>query len=238
LVRALPCHGRGCGFESRHSRRMRTVQQIYDEHRIMRNLQLHQLRVGAVARLITAHFKVELDSLSVVTAALFHDMGNIVKFDLGVFPESLEPEGRHYWEEVKREFIAKYGAESHAANLAIARELGLSETVCMLIDSVSFSKLPETLEKGSAEQQIVEYCDTRVGPYGILSIRERFLDGAERYAYRYPDREAALKRYEEFTKIDEEIERRIFSRCDISPSDITDLAIAPIVEELKHFQVQ
>ena len=203
----------------------------------MQNLQLHQLRVAAVAKLICDRFSEKIDSHSVILGALLHDMGNIVKFNLSYFPEFLEPEGLEYWQNVKDEFVAKYGAESHEANKAIAKEIGVSDFVISLIDSVSFSRMPDTLASGSHEQKIIEYADTRVGPFGILSIPERFADWAKRYAYRYANDEEAHRRYEEQTRIALEIERQVLQKTDLRPDDIHDAAIAPLMEELKHFQV-
>ena len=82
---------------------MRTPREIYAEFKIMPNLQLHQLRVAAVGKLISEHFTVPVNVRDVVLACLFHDMGNILKFDLTQFPEFREPQGILYWEEVKKE---------------------------------------------------------------------------------------------------------------------------------------
>lgn len=214
-----------------------TAPEIYEKYRIMRNLQEHQIRVAAVAKMVCDHFQGPIDAQSVITAALFHDMGNIVKFKLTYFPEFLEPEGLQYWEHMQKASVSKYGEDSHAANIAIAKEIGLSQKVQHLINCVSFSRMPETLARGTFEEKIVEYADTRVGPFGILSIRDRFADGAKRYAYRYSSPEEAAANYETHVTIAEEIERNVLANTDIRSDDITDDACAPLVEELKHFQV-
>ena len=87
---------------------MRTVQQIYNEYRLMPTLQLHQLRVAGVAKIIADSFNGEIDKESIVLACLFHDMGNIIKFDLKNFPEYNQPEGIEYWQKVQSEFLEKY----------------------------------------------------------------------------------------------------------------------------------
>ena len=61
-------------------------------------------------------------------------MGNIIKFDLDVFPQFWEPEGKDHWQQIKDEWIQKYGDDEHAAALAIAREIGLPEN-CVLAES-------------------------------------------------------------------------------------------------------
>ena len=114
---------------------MRTPRELYAQYRIMPKLQLHQLRVTAVAQTICKVFAERVDERTVVTACLFHDMGNIIKFDLTKFPDFLEPEGLEHWSQVKKEFEEKYGFDQHAATLMIARELGLSVPVLECIDS-------------------------------------------------------------------------------------------------------
>src|SRR3989344_5728607 len=150
---------------------MRTAQEIYTAYKIMPSLQLHQLRVAAVGKLICEHLKNPVRTEDVVVACLFHDMGNIVKFELGYLPEFLEPEGLAYWQNVQREYKQKYsGADQHAANEAIARELGLSEEVISCIAAVSFSKVGEVLRSESFEKKVCKYADSRVGPDGVLSL--------------------------------------------------------------------
>lgn len=214
-----------------------TALEVYERFRIMPSLQLHQLRVASVAKMVCDHFKAPLDSRSVVLAALFHDMGNIVKFDLTRYPEMVEPEGLAYWEDMKAAYVSKYGTDSHAANLGIGREIGLPENVLDLIDSVSFSRMPETLARGTFEQKITEYADTRVGPYGILSIDERLGDAVARYAHRYASEDEARKQYREHALIAKNIEKNVLANTDLAPEDINDESCAPLIDELKHFQV-
>lgn len=102
---------------------MKTIAQIYSDFRIMPNLQLHQLRVAAVAKTVCNRFTFECDTAHVVVACLIHDMGNIIKSKLDRFPAWTEAADLKYWEQVKRNFIAQYGEDERAATLAIAREL-------------------------------------------------------------------------------------------------------------------
>ena len=101
---------------------MRTAGEIYAAYTIMPALQLHQLRVAAVGKMIADHFSGTLHSNDVILACLFHDTGNIIKFDLDndVLSQLREPEGKEYWQRVKDEWIAKYGNDEHVASLAIA----------------------------------------------------------------------------------------------------------------------
>ncbi len=92
-----------------------TVGEIYDSYRIMPGLQLHQLRVAAVGKTVCDHFDRRVDMQSVLLACLFHDMGNIIKADLGLFKGLLGEQSREYWEGVKQEYVEKYGTDEHVA---------------------------------------------------------------------------------------------------------------------------
>lgn len=220
---------------------MRTPREIYAEYRIMPNLQLHQLRVAAVAQTICENFQGEIDTQRVVTACLFHDMGNIIKFKLDYFPGAVEPEGLLYWEGIKKEFIEKYGMDHHAANILIARELGLSESVVECIDGIGFSKVPAALEGSSFEKKICEYSDGRVAPYGVTSLQERLEDGRKRYLNREgvkADVAGSLDDFAQILKLEHELEAQIFAKSRITPGDITNERIGGTVDKLRDFPVQ
>src|SRR3989344_3343249 len=109
------------------------ITEIYKKYKIPKNLQEHQLKVAAVASTICNNFKQKIDKESVITAALLHDMGNIIKFDLGKFPEFLEPEGIEYWQIVQVEFRKKDGEYEHDATYKKAEEIGVNKSVFEII---------------------------------------------------------------------------------------------------------
>jgi hypothetical protein len=217
---------------------MRTAQEIYDAYRIMPNLQMHQLRVAAVGRIVAEHFSEPLDAKSVVLACLFHDMGNIIKFDFTTLPEFLEPEGLSYWQRSKDEWIATYGHDEHAASLAVAKEIGLSEDVQKLIDETRFSRLEAARDGVSFEQKLVKYADLRAAPLGILPLLDRLEEGRVRYAerkgYNTPE---GREKYRLSTNAAIEIEKQIFEHCSIKPEDINDASVAPLIEKLRTYGI-
>ena len=217
---------------------MRTSREIYEKYNIMPALQLHQLRVAAVAKLICGNFTKPLNANEVILVCLFHDMGNIIKSDLSVFPEFLEPEGREYWEKVKAEYAKKYGTDQHAASQMIAREIELSETVAGYIGLIGFSHALEILEGDSFEKKICEYSDMRVGPHGVLSLEDRIAEGRKRYIARKGDVSTGWKdRFERLSGIEKKLEKQIFAETTIVPEDINDEAVAPLIEELQNYPV-
>lgn len=219
---------------------MRTVSEVYEEYRIPPWLQLHQLRVAAVGKAVIE--KIEgADARSVVMCCLFHDMGNILKFNLTPSAPlaSMVPEGeREYWISVQKDFEAKYGKNEHHATEAIADEIGLPAAVRTLIKDMGFAKAASILRDGRPELFTVEYADQRVGPMGVLSLTERLTDGNRRYAGKYgqatPEEQA---RYAENVEALHGIERRLMELIEMKPEDINDALVAPSIEELRGYEV-
>lgn len=203
---------------------MRTPKEIYEAYQIMPNLQLHQLRVAAVGKFLCDNFTESVNKNDVLLACLFHDMGNIVKFDLSRFPEALEPHGLAYWEGVQQEYFEKYGRDQHAANVAIAKELGLPQQIIEMYERSGYSKIRDIVERGTIELKIVQYADLRVAPHGVVSLAERFADFAQRYAQGKTDA-AALE-------AGKGLEQQIFARSLIQPEDITNEIIEPLTTKL------
>jgi 5'-deoxynucleotidase YfbR-like HD superfamily hydrolase len=211
-----------------------TVQEIYDNYKIMPTLQLHQFRVAAVGQMLCDLIPDFKETKEVVTTCLLHDMGNIIKFDLNYFPEFLEPEGLEYWQRVKDEYIQKYGNEEHFATKNIVAELVDSEKIKEYVDQVGFSKLQETKEDSSLAKKICAYSDMRVGPYGIISIEERVADGRKRYEGR-KDKAIGSDRFEVQANALKELERQIFEMAVGKPDDINDILVNEKIAELKSF---
>jgi hypothetical protein len=220
---------------------MRTVHDLYTQYRINHGLQLHQLRVAAVGIMVARTQKVPVDERMVVLACLFHDMGNILKFDMsGTMPEFFEPEGIEYWQKVQDEFREQYGASEHEATDAIARDFGLDERALDLINGMGFSKAPAVLASGNRELMIVEYADQRVTPRGVTSMKERFEEGSRRYAERGGYGGGGISN-PEVSALSipalEEIERQLFQDLAFTPQDITDKSVAPLIEDLRKYEV-
>lgn len=206
---------------------MKTIAEIYSDYKILPNLQLHQLRVAGVAKIIcdviNAAAPGKVDSDSVITTCLLHDMGNIIKINLDRYAFSFEPEDEGYWQNVKKDFIEKYGPEEHIATRKICKELGVSDEVLRLLDQIGFSNLDKALENPSLEQKICSYSDMRVGLHGVISIDQRVEDGIKRYqgtshtiaSGRAPFLAECLRR----------IEGVIFEGLNLLPSDIDDAAV-------------
>src|SRR3990167_4209416 len=200
----------------------------------MPNLQEHMLRVAAVASLICDNFNEPLPKEDIVTACLLHDMGNIIKSNLQYFPEFLEPEGLEYWQNVKNEYIKKYGNDEELAHKKIIAKLGVSEKVIALVDQISFPLCCSHKDNPDFAVKIVNYADWRVSPYGVVSYDERMDEAKKRYKFK--ESEEAERQI--LIKCGREMEKQIFSKCKIKPEDINDKTVAPTLLNLKNFVVK
>lgn len=190
------------------------------------------LRVGAVAKTICEHFKGEpIDMTSVVAACLLHDMGNIIKFDLTRFPSFLEPKGLVYWENVQEKYKERYGTQEHIATELILEEIGVTDRVRELVQTIDFYKAEENAGTDDFEKKICDYADNRVDPNGIVSLDERLLDLQKRYGKKYPGSENEQRR-ELYGKYLHQIEDQIFAHCNISPESITNESVNGTITSL------
>ena len=202
----------------------------------MPNLQEHMLRVAAVASLICDNLTISVNKEDIVLASLLHDMGNLIKSNLKLFPEFLEPEGLEYWQKVKDEFIKKYGSDEHEATAKILKEIGVSDNILYLADQNRFVFLCKHRDSDDMHIKIIKYADTRVGPHGILSFEERMGESTERYK-----NEKYGPMNEERSRLiacGKEIEQQIFSKCRIKPEDITDETTKSTILRLKDFVIE
>lgn len=213
------------------------ITEIYRQYRILPNLQEHMLRVSAVAAYICDHFDgSKIDKSSVISATLLHDMGNIIKFDLTLYPELLGPKPLTFWEGVQVDFKERYGEDEHVATELIATELGVSERIKELIQAVSYHAAEENVASDDFEKKIAAYADLRVGLHGVITLEERLSDFTKRYAHLFSE-DNEVKREKTYDAL-RQLEPQVFAYCNISPDEITNKAISGTIDSLKNFVVQ
>lgn len=209
------------------------IQEVYNKYKIMPSLQMHMYRVTGVAKLICDNSKVRLDTDSVVAACLLHDMGNILKFNLDLFPQFLEPEGLDYWQKVKEEFRKKYGDDEHEATYQIAKELQVDKRTLKLVHGFGFGKAEEVYGSDDTEQKICNYADMRVTPHGVTSLSERLTDGEKRFQLNKPQVATYQNKFEELSEYIKLIEEQIFLCIRIAPEEVIEEKVQLIISHLK-----
>ena len=202
----------------------------------MPNLRLHMYRVAGVASVICDNISENIDRESIIAACLLHDMGNIIKFKLDLFPTFLEPEGRDYWQNVQNEYFKKYGKDEHIATLDIAREIGVNDKVMNLLKNIGFTRAKENYESPDFDVKIAAYSDMRVEPHGVVSLEERLRDGRKRTRIHKPNsHDESL--FEEMSIYLRKIEKQIFEKTSIKADDIIDVKISDYVTKLADFEI-
>lgn len=215
-----------------------TIQAIYDHYKIMPQLQLHQLRVAGVAQTIGQALTVQVNLPDMVQACLLHDMGNIIKFDLALYPKFLEPEGLSYWQSVQIYFKQRYGENEFQATLKIAEEIGVTPRVKEIIGAISFTHAAQNFQSNDMEMKICDYADTRVSPNAVVSLEERFEDLEQRYGARYPTEEQQEAR-KQFRQVMTEIEQQIFALTgELTPENVTELSVQLLIGPLRQTEIQ
>ncbi len=203
----------------------------------MPHLQMHQLRVAAVAKQICESLDVKIDTGTIIKTCLLHDMGNVIKFDLNQTKSVFGLSDKEVEEirKIKNEFINKYGENEHDATIAIIKELNLNTSIANLADKNRFGNLCIDKDGNDWALKIIHYADARVGPHNILSYDERMNDAGNRYRGRID----SIKEQERQKLVDcgKQIENQIFAHSNIKPEDIHDESIKDDIEKLKNFEI-
>lgn len=216
------------------------ITEIYETYDITPMLQMHQLRAGAVGMFITEHWKgnVKLNKKAVIETLLLHDMGNIIKFDLDNFPELLgkEVERIEFWKQTQKKFTEKYGTDEHYATEEIANEIHATSDVRSILTQLGSANIEKARNGDNYDVKLCFYADLRSGPFGILSINERFDD----LIVRYKNRNHAVSNLEK-TQANRaytlEIEHQIQEQVAHPLAAISDKTVSKYIAALKHYEL-
>lgn len=165
---------------------MKTIQEIYEQYQIPRNLQRHMYRVASVGQYLAEQWPEAVAQEDIVSVLLLHDLGNILKFDFARGVELFDEDERDvdHWKQVQSEYRKTYGDSVHGATLAIAQQEGASDRVVELFTKMGSSNLKDAVESDDWELKICIYSDFRVSPHGFVTVTDRFDDILQRYAGR------------------------------------------------------
>lgn len=229
----------GALIRSHKGKVSRNILSIYQVYGLPINLQMHMLRVTAVAMWILERWiGDDLNRKEIEETLLLHDIGNLVKvpeekFE-SLFPDTYPIESFQYWRNIRESIIKRYGKTDTEATLNIVKEINVSESIIHMIEKKQFVNNKETYLSQDFAIKICAYADQRVSPNGVLSLENRLNEaiiryrGVENASVNSPNREALI----EYAK---KIEEQIFKFVHGKPEDITDAAIQNYIEELKLF---
>lgn len=216
------------------------IRDIYEKYQVPPWLQLHQLRVAAVGKMVAQGCAPDTDIDLIVSTCLLHDIGAIVKFDFGsilqekvrgLCPSADVP----HWIAVQETIRARYGHKEHEASGNIIKELGF-EKIEALFNDTGFSEMRRILAAGNLEAMVAQYADMRVGPYGILPLKDRVNEVIERYAD-VPSWKARVDESRTYLPLACEMETRLFDGIQLRPEGIDDVTAAPAVAALWEYEL-
>jgi len=197
------------------------ISDIYNKYSIPINLQRHMLTVAALAELICDNLDgVSVDKDLVVKTCLLHDMGNIIKFNLDD-PSLLDEDDRQRVDELREirlQYLKKYGQTPDEATIAIIKEITSDTRIAEICEGGRWEVSHGNDKDFAWEKKIVCYADMRVGPFGVLPIRERFANLAER-------RPESKERIMEILEHGLELERSLQSVSKLTLTEIDDQKI-------------
>ena len=206
------------------------ILRIYNKYHLPENLQMHMLRVAACSNLIIDNWNgPDIDKQAIIRVNLLHDMGNMVKI-----PEDFSKDEEFI--KIRKEYFDKYGTNDHEINLEIGKQEGLTEKELTILDGKRSRKNEETLKSNSYERKICAYCDQRVAPNGVVSIKERLEDAKIRYKNKPLSVWSNEEKANPLIECSLGIEKQIMKHCKLNPEDINDESIRKYIEMLKKYE--
>lgn len=203
----------------------------YKKYHLPENLQMHMLRVAACSNLIIDNWNgPDIDKQAIIRVSLLHDMGNMVKIQEN---ESKDVE----FLKIRKKYFDKYGTNDHEINLEIGKQEGLTEQELTILDGKRSIKNEETLKSNSYERKICAYCDQRVAPDGVVSIKERLEDAKVRYKNKPLSVWSNEEKANHLIECSLGIEKQIMEYCKLKPEDINDVSIKEYIEQLKAYDI-
>ena len=212
---------------------------VYKRYSIPSNLQEHMLRATAIAKLLCENWiGPTISQEDIITTMLIHDMGNIAKMDFSSY-DLLPEENKDiiYWQNIKQDFIKKYGADDHIATFNIASELGLKPRILWLVINKIFLHNEMITSYNDYELKICAYSDQCAGPYGIVSLKDRFDELMKRYGDK-PNASINHPRSKYLIESAYEIERQILKHTSFGPSAIVNKKISDLMHDLIGYRIQ
>jgi len=188
-----------------------TIQEVYRQFGTPKNLQQHMLTVTGLICSIQEHWAGEqIHWNHLIIAGLLHDLGNVIKFDLDKFPTLLGDElpKIDYWRDEQKRLIEKYSNDDHVATGKMLDELGIDDEVKEAIQTKSFGNIRQTAKSEDWLPKILQYCDLRTAPSGLMTLDERAGDLKERYD-KYANRSDFSEMIEAAKSIENEIAQSV-----------------------------
>lgn len=204
---------------------------IYNKYHIPENLQMHMLRVAACSNIIMDNWNgPEIDKKAVTRVCLLHDMGNIVKI-----PEDFSDDKE--FQKTRKKYFDIFGTNDHEINMEIGKIEGLTKKELEILDGKRSRKNEQTLKSDCYEIKLCAYCDQRVAPDGVESLRERLEDVKKRYKNKPLSVWSNKEKANHLIECALGIEKQVMECCTIKPEEINDSSIEQYIQKLKEYEI-
>ena len=213
-----------------------TTKDVYKTLGTPINLQNHMLVVAGLVKQLQAGWNgPKLNWIVIIKAALLHDIGNVIKFDLDNYPQLLGGEQLRidFWKAEQARLVSRYGNDDHKATEMMLGELQVEDAVISIIQQKSFGNAIKTEAAEDWPSKLLFYCDLRVLPSGVGSLNDR-LDDVRARLVKYSERDD----FEELVAACYQIESHIQDHLTEKLSKLIDQKKADSYrEELLNFQI-
>lgn len=216
------------------------ILQIYKQYFLTKTLQEHMIRAAAVGKLIAGNSQgIIVDTEKIIRVLLLHDTGNIIKFDFDKFPHLLgsEIDEIDSWKVTQKKFIEKFGQEEHKATELIAKEIGVPSDIQSLLERQIYTPTKKIARDMDWETKICQYADLRSGPFGVISINERFDELINRYKHRN-HKISNIKQTEENRKYMLIIEEQLQRHCKIKLKKISEESVRKLYPSIGKTEIK
>jgi tRNA threonylcarbamoyladenosine biosynthesis protein TsaE len=197
------------------------IYKYYEEWATPMHVREHCAKVTEVAMKIAQAYihQGEIINLNLLyPACMLHDMNRVCDFRKLVrsrFEEEVTDEKWEKWQSCRREYKGMHHADITAK---IIGERGFTETAELIRLHRSDYIVEQPDAFASIEKKIIYYADKRVKHNEIVSLKERFRDGRERYGkFDTPEEKKLFEEVEIRTK---KLEKELFDGIGIKPADI------------------
>lgn len=205
---------------------------IYKKYELPEHLQMHMLRVAACCMQILDNWNsdIKVDNNSLIRIALLHDMGNMAKMSENQVTNPI-------FASIREKYINQYGKDDHKINIIIGKQEGLTDEEIDILDRKQLRKNKEIRDSDNYILKICAYCDQRVAPNGVDSLKGRLEELQERHKNKPNGSMHDPKVAKELTKYALEIEEQVMSKCTLSEDEINNESIEPYIEKLKKYNL-
>lgn len=206
--------------------------EIYKKYELPEHLQMHMLRVAACCMQILDNWNsdIKIDNNSLIRIALLHDMGNMAKMS-----ENQITNPR--FARIRKEYINRYGKDDHKINIIIGKQEGLTDEELDILDRKQLRNNKEIKDSNNYILKICAYCDQRVSPNGVDSLKGRLEELQERHKNKPNGSMHEPKVAKKLTQYALVIEEQVMSQCTLSKDAINDESIVPYIEKLKEYNL-